>query len=207
MAERNTAPVNREIFQNAYAGSAPWDIGRPQASILAIAGRITGSVLDVGCGTGEHALFFAARGQEATGLDFLEAPVAAAKQKAAERKLRATFIVGDALRLHEWRQRFDNVIDSGLFHVFSDEGRGQYVLGLATVLKPAGHLFLLCFSEQTPGDAGPRRVTMKELRETFDNGWQVESIEPARFEIRAAEKERFGGEEPRAWFMIARRTA
>jgi cyclopropane fatty-acyl-phospholipid synthase-like methyltransferase len=199
--------VNREVFEGAYAGNAPWDIGKPQASILAVADRVTGSVLDVGCGTGENALFFASRGCVVTGIDFLEPPIAVAKQKAAERKLAATFVVGDALRLGEWTERFDNAIDSGLFHVFSDEGRAEYVRGLKTVLKPGGHLFLLCFSDQTPGNQGPRRVTMKELRDTFADGWQIESIEAGRFEVRPAEKERFGGEEPRTWFMIARRTA
>ena len=45
-------------------GPAPWDTGRPQPAIvrLAGAGRFTGTVLDVGCGTGENALFLAARG-------------------------------------------------------------------------------------------------------------------------------------------------
>ena len=37
---------------------APWDIGRPQPAIVRLAedGRITGEVIDVGCGTGENAL-------------------------------------------------------------------------------------------------------------------------------------------------------
>ena len=66
----------------------------------------------------------------------------------------ATFLVKDALTLKDWTERFDNVIDSGLFHVFSDEDRRRYVEGLATVLKPGGRLFLLCFSDEEPGDAG-----------------------------------------------------
>jgi SAM-dependent methyltransferase len=100
------------------------------------AGRIAGSVLDVGCGTGENALLFANRGCAVTGIDFLEPPIAAAKRKAAERGLAATFRVKDALRLREWTERFDDAIDSGLFHVFANEGRAQYVEGLKTVVKP-----------------------------------------------------------------------
>ena len=68
MPEPGTAAVNREVFQNAYAGSAPWDIDRPQAVFLAVADRISGSVLDVGCGTGENALFLASRGCAVTGV-------------------------------------------------------------------------------------------------------------------------------------------
>ncbi|MGC2333984.1 MAG: class I SAM-dependent methyltransferase [Candidatus Acidiferrales bacterium] len=206
MSESGTA-INREVFQNAYAGNAPWDIGKPQSTFAAVADRIAGSVLDVGCGTGENALFFAGRGCAVTGVDYLEPPIAEAKRKAAERGLAATFLIGDALRLRESTERFDNAIDSGLFHVFADEGRGQYVQALKTVLKPGGRLFLLCFSDKTPGNVGPRRVSEKELRESFADGWQIESIEPARFEVRPEAKALFAGEEPKTWFMIARRAA
>src|SRR5207244_639712 len=109
----------------------------------AAADKIVGSVLDAGCGTGENALFFAARGHAVTGFDFLEEPIAAAPRKAAERSLIVKFLVKDALKLHEWTERFDNVLDSGLFHVFSDADRIRYVRGLNTVLNPGGRLFLL----------------------------------------------------------------
>ena len=52
---------DRSTFETAYTGQAPWDIGRPQQAFLAVANRITGSILDAGCGTGENALFFATR--------------------------------------------------------------------------------------------------------------------------------------------------
>jgi SAM-dependent methyltransferase len=205
VSESGTA-INREVFQSAYAGNAPWDVGKPQSPFVAVADRITGAVLDVGCGTGENALFFAGRGCTVTGIDFLEPPITEAKRKAAERGLSATFSVGDALRLCESTERFDNVIDSGLFHVFADEGRAQYVQGLKTVLKPGGCLFLLCFSDKTPGNVGPRRVSENELRDALADGWQIESIEPSRFEVRPEAKQLFAGEEPKTWFMIARRT-
>jgi SAM-dependent methyltransferase len=208
MPEPGTGAVSREVFQSAYAGNAPWDIGKPQPALVAVADRIDGSILDVGCGTGENALFFASRGHAVTGIDFLELPIAAAKRKAAERGFATTFLVEDALRLREWIERFDNVIDCGLFHVFSDQGRAEYVEGLKTVLKPGGRLFLACFNDQTPGTAGPRRVSIKELRDAFADGWRIESIEPGRFEVRPeAAKELFAGEEPRTWFMVARRGA
>src|SRR6202007_499654 len=88
-----------------------------------VADRIAGSVLDAGCGTGENALFFAGRGCTVTGIDFLEEPILRARRKAEERGVSATFLVKDALTLADWSVRFDNVIDSGLFHVFSADGR------------------------------------------------------------------------------------
>jgi len=52
-----------------------------------VADRVTGPVLDAGCGTGEHALFFAARGHRVIGIDFVEEPIRRARAKAAERGL------------------------------------------------------------------------------------------------------------------------
>jgi SAM-dependent methyltransferase len=159
--------------------SRPWDIGRPQKAFLDVADQITGSFLDAGCGTGDNALFFASRGQKVTGIDFLEEPIKRAKQKAAERGLTATFMVMDALALKDLPAVFDNVIDSGLFYVFSDDDRRRYVDGLATVLKPGGRLFLLCFSDDEPGTQGPRRVSKEELYVAFAEGWSIESVEPS----------------------------
>src|SRR5262249_22220482 len=149
---------DRGTFETAYAGQAPWDIGKPQQVFLTVADQITGSVLDAGCGTGDNALAFAARGCKVTGIDFLEEPINRARRKAAERGLAATFLVKDATTLKDWTERFDHVIDSGLFHVFSDKDRSRYAEGLTTVLKPGGRLFLLCFSDEEPGTVGPRRV-------------------------------------------------
>ncbi len=197
---------DRATFTSAYAGQAPWDIGRPQKALLDIADRVTGSVLDAGCGTGENALYLASRGHKVTGIDFLAEPIDRARQKAAERGLTATFLVMDALALKDLPEVFDSAIDSGLFHVFSDADRQRYVEGLATVLKPGGRLFLLCFSDQEPGTQGPRRVSRREIEEAFGTGWSVESIEPTRFEVRSDLKDIiFSDGGPKAWLATVRR--
>src|SRR5271165_701667 len=105
---------DKNTFASLYAGQAPWDIGKPQKAFLDVAEQITGSILDAGCGTGDNALFFASRGHKVTGIDFLKGPIQRAKRKAAERGLRATFLVMDALRLNDFPEIFDNVIDCGL---------------------------------------------------------------------------------------------
>src|SRR6516225_8449283 len=200
------AVPDRSTFESAYTGQAPWDIGRLQQVFLDVADRITGSVLDAGCGTGENALFFAGRGHKVTGIDFLEEPIRRARRKATERGLTATFLVMDALALKDLPEVFDSVIDSGLFHVFSDEDRRRYVEGLATALKPGGRLFLLSFSDEEPGAQGPQRVSKKELHGAFAHGWVIESIEPSRYEVRPDLKDlNFSEGGPRAWLAVIRR--
>jgi uncharacterized protein YndB with AHSA1/START domain len=169
-------------FDAIYAaGTPPWDIGRPQPAFdrLAAAGDLVGRVLDVGCGTGEHALMAASLGYEAVGVDLSVRAIELANTKATERGLDVRFVVADALRLVDLGERFDTVLDCGLFHVLDDDERRRYVGSLAEVVPPAGRYHMLCFSDRQPGDWGPRRVTQEEIRVAFSVGWDVESIESA----------------------------
>jgi SAM-dependent methyltransferase len=198
--------IDRAAFEHLYAGPAPWDIGRPQGLFAAVAGRFTSPVLDAGCGTGEHALLLARRGHRVTGIDFVEEAIRRARRKAAERGLDVEFLVKDALTLGEWGARFASAIDCGLFHVFSDADRRRYVAGLAHVLAPGSRLFLWCFSDEEPGTEGPRRVSRQELYDAFADGWEVESIQPARCEVNPAFTEiEFSDGVPKLWFAIIRR--
>lgn len=190
-------------FEAAYQGTPPWDIGRPQPALeqAADAGLVRGPVLDAGCGTGENALFFAARGFEVVGVDAVEAAVAAARAKAASRGLAAEFLVHDALALGDLGRRFHTVVDSGLFHTFEDEERRRYVASLAAATAPGARVFVLCFSEHETGDGGPRRVTQAELRDAFDRPpFRVLSIVATEMATN-----RGGGR--RAWLASVERTA
>ena len=178
-------PRRTEDFDALYAGTPPWDIGRPQPAFLALAqdGAVQGRVLDVGCGTGEHVLMAAGLGLDATGVDAAATAIDAARGKARDRGLTARFIVWDALRLAALGELFDTVLDSGLFHVFQDDDRPRFVDGLRAVIRPGGRYLMLCFSDRQPGVWGPRRLTKAEIRASFDDGWRVDSIEPARFDV------------------------
>jgi SAM-dependent methyltransferase len=182
---------------------APWDIGRAQPAFVALAdaGEIRSPVLDAGCGTGENALMLAARGMEVVGIDLAPTAIARATAKATARGLNAEFVVGDVLELARLGRGFATVIDSGVFHVFDDVERARYVGALASVLEPGGRLHLMCFSELTPGTEGPRRVTQAELRSAFGDGWDVERIEAATFEVTD-----WIQPAPRAWLAKVRRT-
>jgi SAM-dependent methyltransferase len=176
--------MSANSFESSYLGTPPWDIGRPQPAIVRLAetGQIMGSVLDVGCGTGENVLYLAEHGYAAAGVDGAPTAIKKARAKAKRRGLNASFEVGDALNLTRPERQFDTVIDSGLFHVFSDDERPRFRESLERVVRSGGTYFLMCFSDRQPGDWGPRRVTQAEIRAVFGHGWRVNSIEPSAFE-------------------------
>lgn len=201
--------MDQQLFEQMYEGQAPWDTGRPQPAIvkLAEAGQIQGSVLDVGCGTGENLLYLGARGHEAWGIDFVSVAIDRAKAKAAERGIAAHFLVGNALELTKLGRQFDTVIDCGLFHTFADEERPVFVQGLAEVLRAGGLLHILCFSDEEPGTEGPRRIAQQEIRDAFQTGWKVQKIEPTQFEaIQRQDGPIHSPGGPKAWLATIERT-
>src|SRR3974390_175534 len=165
-------------FDAAYEGTPPWDVGHPQPAFSALfeSGAVVGRVLDIGCGTGEHALLASGVGLDATGIDSSPKAIQLAVQKARERHLDPHFLVGDALELGSRSDRYDTVLDCGLFHVFDDSDRATFVRNLHTVVVPHGRYAMLCFSDRQPGDWGPRRVSRTEIESSFADGWRVESI-------------------------------
>jgi ubiquinone/menaquinone biosynthesis C-methylase UbiE len=176
--------MEKDHFQTSYQSQAPWDIPGPQPAFAQLeeSGAIRGSVLDVGCGTGEHALYLASRGHEVWGIDFVPVAIERARQKANKRGLNVHFQVGDALALDALGRTFDTVIDCGLFHTFSDGERTIFVTELARVLRPGGVYHMACFSDREPPGVGPRRVTQQEIRDAFREGWTVQEIRASAFE-------------------------
>jgi cyclopropane fatty-acyl-phospholipid synthase-like methyltransferase len=191
-----------DFFDSAYRGTPPWDIGRPQKEFTELVrrGEITGSVLDIGCGSGDNALFFAQEGFEAWGIDSSPLAIQKAQEKCAQRGLTVHFQVLNALELAKLNRTFDTATDSGLFHTLSDEDRALFVKSLEAVLSHNGTYFMLCFSDKEPVGYGPRRISEQEIRETFSKGWTINYIRPATFESNTRAKG------PRAWLSSISRT-
>ena len=142
-------------LDDLYTSRPPWDIGHPQSALAALAEQdeITGRVLDIGCGTGEHTLMAAALGLKATGIDLSANALRLAAEKAQQRSLSARFVQHDALRLAELGEEFDTVLDALVLHAFDAAQRASYVDGVRSVLRSGGRLFVLCYTDSQPVNA------------------------------------------------------
>ena len=96
------------------------------------------------------------------------------------------FLVMNALALKDLPEVFDAAIDCGLFHVFSDDDRRRYVAGLATRRETGRAAAAALFQRRRTGNhrATPG-IAAGDCETAFAQGWAIESIEPARFEVRA----------------------
>ncbi|MVU82750.1 methyltransferase domain-containing protein [Nocardia sp. ET3-3] len=181
-----TRPV--EIWNTVYdEDSAPWIIGEPQPAIIALerAGEIQGHVLEPGCGAGEHTILLTRLGYDILGIDFSPSAIDYARANAETQGVpNVRFEVADALTLGDhpdFAAAYDTVVDSALFHVFGTEpvARAAYVRSLHAVCKPGGVVHLLALSDVEPG-FGPR-ISDTVIRESFGDGWELESLEPTRY--------------------------
>ena len=172
-------------FEQRYQeGVPPWEIGRPQSWVVELFDQeaFEGDVLDVGCGTGENALYLSSKGLSVIGVDFSRTAIELAQEKAEQRRLKPLFRVGNALKLSLLKRTFDTAIDSALFHVFTDKERLLYAESLASILRPKGVAYVVCFSEKEPEGWGPRRVTQGEIRRTFQKQFDIALIQRATYE-------------------------
>ncbi len=200
------------LFDNAYQSrTAPWVIGEPQAAIVHLerAGLIRGTVLDVGCGLGEHTILLTRLGYDILGIDFAPNAIEQARDNAAEQGVDARFEVADAMNLGD-EPRYDTIIDSALFHIFDDTDRTKYVGSLHAACRPGALVHVLALSDKGRG-FGPQ-VSETVIREAFDDGWVLEALDTALYRgvVGAVHAEALGlavgtrVDEP-AWLARARR--
>ena len=105
-----------------------------------LGGDTSKTILDIGCGTGRHAVELARRGYAVTGIDLSESMLAVAKEKAAAAGVSVDFHRCDAREL-PFDSRFDAAIMlcGGAFPLMETDAMNFQILqNAARALKPSG---------------------------------------------------------------------
>jgi 2-polyprenyl-3-methyl-5-hydroxy-6-metoxy-1,4-benzoquinol methylase len=174
------AGEHRWLFRLMYLiGKTPWD-GHPlPALVQEIAkGSPKGKALDVGCGTGDTAIYLAQNGWDVTGIDFVARPLRRARAKAEANAAKVAFVQGDVTKLTRSGvgDGFGLVVDNGCMHGLSAEARAAYVQGLNAVTTPDARMVLSAFPRRKR--PGPEGIDREEVIELFAPEWTVSGGAP-----------------------------
>lgn len=183
-------PDPQAFFDAIYQQTPPWDIGGPQPALEALLDEFpaAGPALDVGCGSGDHAIALARRGLQVLGVDIVQEAIAQARAKAQalppELADRLEFQVADALRPSTLGRQFGAVVDSGFLHLFEPAVADSFVDELAASLRPGGRYYLLAFAVQFTIPNVPRAISQEEVRALFtpERGWRILALREAQFQ-------------------------
>lgn len=133
----------------------------------------TGQALDVGCGTGDCAIYLAQHGWTVTGVDYVEKPLKKARAKARAADVSVDFARADVTQLSRSGigTGFQLIVDNGCIHNMSGDDREAYVREVSAVAAPGARLFVVAFPPG--GRFGVPGIDHAEIERRFAPGWAL----------------------------------
>lgn len=163
-------------------GLTPWEKAGRDAAVQFNAlldreqegGPSFGRALDIGCGTGDHAVNLARRGWDVTAVDFVPQALDIGRAKAVEAGVDVRWVQADVLDMADRvGTDFALLLDVGCFHGLKPQQRPAYIHQLGAVSRPGSTMLMLAFQPgRRPPAPLPRGATLQELETTF-TGWEV----------------------------------
>jgi len=160
-----------KIYREVPLERIPWHTESPSGILVDLvrSGKVMPcNAIDLGCGAGTNALYLAGIGFEMTGVDISPRAIEVARERAALKGVRCTFLVADLLGdLHEIRDTFDFAYDWELLHHIFPEDRERYAGNVRRLLRPGGKYLSVCFSDEDPQFGGSGKVRKTPLGTTL----------------------------------------
>jgi SAM-dependent methyltransferase len=160
-----------KIYQEMPPDKIPWNSETPPDALVELvqSGKVRPcKTIDLGCGTGNYAIYLAGQGFEVTGVDSSPTAIKIATENAQRHGVRCRFIVADLLGdLLEIKETFDFGYDWEFLHHIFPEDREKYVKNVYNLLKPGAQYFSACFSEKDPQFGGRGKFRKTRLGTTL----------------------------------------
>jgi 2-polyprenyl-3-methyl-5-hydroxy-6-metoxy-1,4-benzoquinol methylase len=181
-----------KIYKNMAIDDIPWNFKTPPDVLenLVRTGKITPcKTIDLGCGTGNYAIYLASEGFDVTAVDISSSAIKIAKNNASQKGIDCNFTVADILDdLKQIQSTFDFAYDWELLHHIFPSDREKYIRNVYRLLNPGGQYLSVCFSEENLqfGRVGKYRKTPletvlyfsseNELRVLYESFFKVEEL-------------------------------
>ncbi len=176
MADLSARQANLQYFRRAYqTGEHGWEAVQPTPALVDLLKSLKhpaagGTLLDVGCGEGRHAIAAAKLGFRVTGVDFIPEALERARAYACQADVpihsrrhqqvkpgRVCFRRGDVFNLPFAADSFDIVLDCGCLHHQRKGDWPAYKANILKILRPRGYYLLSVFSPKFHLFAGAKR--------------------------------------------------
>lgn len=173
----------RVVHRQGIPGIGAWDDQLVAFIAHVLDLRPGNRVLDLACGSGEHAGRLARLGMDVVGVDIAPSLVRHCKERSAADGLSATFVEGDMREVaHEeaFVAAFDAVVVLSTSFGFFDDATNQEVLeGMARALRPGGKVLLQLMDPLTFAERQRQGVFQEERPEGIY--WTETWFDPATF--------------------------
>src|SRR6185369_12944185 len=133
-----------EHFRRSYEANEtpPWDLGKPDFNLIHTVTSTPippSNALEVGCGTGDNAVWLAQQGFDVRAVDVSPIAIERAKAKAAQSGVQCAFQVLDVFQSRVEGGPFRFAFDRGFLHIIdSDEVRREFAETMSAYLEEGG---------------------------------------------------------------------
>jgi SAM-dependent methyltransferase len=184
-------------------GSAPWDIGKPDFNLIQIVTTTPIApckALEIGCGTGDNAIWLSGQNFNVAGVDTSEIAIEKAREKAAQANVICTFAVRNFLKSHVEGSPFGFAFDRGCFHTLdSPQERQGFAEQVNRHLGGNGLWLSLIGNADAQRQAeGPPKRTARDIVSTVEPYFEILFLVSSHFEANLPAP-------PRAWVCLMRK--
>ena len=171
-----------KIYNDLPPGEIPWNIETPPEILInIIKDRKVRSckTIDLGCGTGNYAIYMARQGFDVTGVDISPTAIELARNNAVQKGSKCSFIVADVLgEIDDALGKFDFAYDWELLHHIFPSDRENFIYNVYHLLNPGGRYLSVCFSEESNqfGGEGKYRTTPLNTTLYFSSESEMRSL-------------------------------
>jgi len=175
-------------FEKRYIeGNLPWDVKRRDFNLAGlIEDRIipVGKALELGCGTGDNAIWLAKNGFSVTACDYSKTAIDMAKEKAENANVNVEFYQLDFLTDRVPGGPFHFIFDRGCFHGFDlDQDRKTYAENAASILDTEGHwLSLIGSADDVMRTTGPPKRSSRDIVNAVESFFEIIFLKKSHFE-------------------------
>lgn len=157
--------------------SVPWDINAIDHNLIdyiSALDKLPSNALDVGCGTGNNAIWLSKQGISMTAIDIAQVPI----DKAKEADSNVNFLVQDLLEYKDKLGSYEFIFDSGCFHSFNYvNDQEKFVSRISDLLTIDGcWLSIIGSTEGVHPKFGPPRRSLLDIVKVIEPKLEIVSV-------------------------------